>query len=79
MLYIVKEKKYMKNSVIVIQSVVITALFSLIVIFFFEMDSAIWAEENFDNDKTISSQQVIEAQCKSPCPPNAEMYIEMCA
>ena len=76
----------MKNSVIAIQSFVITTIVdALLVTVFFEMDNA-FGEENFvddiDNDKITSySQQVevMETNCKSPCPSNAEMCIAMCA
>jgi hypothetical protein len=62
-------------------------LYVLVAAIFFEMDSALGERENFtinnnnNNSKTTNDtqQQVIETQCKSPCPPNAEMCIEMCA
>jgi len=73
----------MKNSVIAIQSFVITTIvYALLVPVFFEMDNA-FEEENLvddNNDKTTYSHQVIETkECKSPCPSSAEMCIEMCA
>ena len=73
----------MKNSVIAIQSFVITTIvYALLVPVFFEMDN-IFGGENFDdnnNDKiTPYSQQVIDSKCKSPCPSSAEMCIAMCA
>ena len=75
----------MKNSVIAIQSFVITPtiVYALLPVFF-EMDNA-FGEENFvddNNDKiTPYSQQVevMETECKSPCPSSAEMCIAMCA
>ena len=80
-----KENIYMKNSVIAIQSFVITTIvYALLVSVFFEMDNA-FGEENFvddNNDKiTPYSQQVeiMETECKSPCPSSAEMCIAMCA
>ena len=74
----------MNNSVIAIQSFVITTIvYALIVPVFFEMDNAFGEEKNFvddNNDKTTYSQQVVETkECKSPCPSSAEMYIAMCA
>jgi uncharacterized membrane protein (DUF106 family) len=73
----------MKNSVIAIQPFVITTIivYALLVPVFFEMDNA-FGEENFvDNEKMTSySQQVevMETECKSPCPSSAEMCIAMC-
>ena len=74
----------MKNSVIAIQSFVITTIvYALLVPVFFEMDNAVGEEKNFvddDNDKTTYSQQLVETkECKSPCPSSAEMCIAMCA
>ena len=76
----------MKKSVIAIPSIVITSLvYALAVTTFFEMkNNALGEGENFvvddnDNDKMTYSQQVIETQCKSPCPSSAEMCIAMCA
>jgi hypothetical protein len=75
----------MKKTVITIPSFVITTIvYALVVTIFFEIDKAFGEGENFvvdDNGKTMiyNTQQVVEPQCKSPCPPNAEMCIEMCA
>ena len=74
----------MNNSVIAIQSFVITTIiYALLVPVVFEMDNAFGEEKNFiddNNDKTTYSQQVVETkECKSPCPSNAEMCIAMCA
>ena len=74
----------MKNSVIAIQSFVITTIvYALLVPVFFEMDNAFGEEKNFidiSNDDTTFSQQVVETkECKSPCPSNSEMCITMCA
>jgi hypothetical protein len=78
----------MKNSVIAIQPFVITTIivYALLVPVFFEMDNAFGEREYFvddiDNEKMISySQQVevMETECKSPCPSSAEMCIAMCA
>ena len=74
----------MKNSVIAIQSFVITIIvYALLVPIFFEMDNAFGEEKNFvddDNGKTTYSQQVVETkECKSPCSSSAEMCIAMCA
>jgi hypothetical protein len=76
----------MKNSVIAIQSFVITTIivYALLVPVFFEMENNVFGEgQNFvdyNNDKTTYSHQVIETkECKSPCPSSAEMCIAMCA
>ena len=76
----------MKNSVIAIQSFVITTIvYALLVPVFFEMDNVYGKGENFVDDngndkKTMYSQQVVETKkCKSPCPSSAEMCIAMCA
>ena len=74
----------MKNSVIAIQSFVITTIvYALLVPVFFEIENNAFGEEkNFvddGNDETRYSQQVIETKCKSPCPSTAEMCIAMCA
>jgi hypothetical protein len=78
----------MKNSIIAIQSFVITTIvYALLAPIFFEMDNAYLGEEEkfvFDNDKnvkaTMYNQQVlVESECNSPCPPSAEMCIAMCA
>ena len=74
----------MNNSVIAIQSCVITTIvYALLVPIFFEMDNAFGEEKNFvdnSNDDTTFSQQVVETkECKSPCPSSAEMCIAMCA
>lgn len=61
-------------------------LYGLVTSIFFEIDSALAQIENSTYDDNVNNstndtqkQQVIETQCKSPCPPNAEMCIEMCA
>ena len=78
----------MKNSVIAIQPFVITTIivYALLVPVFFEMDNAFGEREYFvddiDNEKMISYTQqveVMETECKSPCPSSAEMCIAMCA
>ena len=71
----------MKNSVIAIQSCVITTIvYALLCPVFFEPGNALVEGENFDyNDKTTYGEQVIETECKSPCPSSAEMCIAMCA
>ena len=75
----------MKNSVIAIQSFVITTIvYALLVPVFFEMENNAFGEEkNFvddNNGKTTYSQQVVETkECKSPCPSSSEMCIAMCA
>ena len=78
----------MKKSIIAITLslyVVINVIivYVLVANVFFEMDSALGESENFtvNNNKTTTNntQQVLETQCKSPCPPNSEMCIEICA
>jgi ABC-type uncharacterized transport system permease subunit len=78
----------MKNSVIVIQSFMITTIvYALLAPIFFEMDNAYREEEeNFvvDNDKNVKATMynqhvLVESECNSPCPPSAEMCIAMCA
>lgn len=82
--YIGYRKKVMKKTVITILSFVITTIVSALVApIFFELDKTLGEGENFDIDnyKTMvyNTQQVAETQCKSPCPPTAEMCIQMCA
>jgi hypothetical protein len=76
----------MKNLVIAIPSsyiMITTIMYALLAPVFFEIDKALGEVENFvvdnDNDKMTYSQQVIETQCKSPCPSSTEMCIAMCA
>ena len=72
----------MKNSVIAIQSFVITTIvYALLCPVFFEPGNALEEGENFidDNDKTTYGEQVVATTCKSPCPSTAEMCIAMCA
>ncbi len=74
----------MKNSVIAIQSFVITTIvYALLVPVFFEMENNAFVEEknivDNDNDKTTYSQQLAETkECKSPCSSTAEMCIALC-
>ena len=63
-----------------------TIVYALLVPVFFEMDIAFGEGENFVDDidiekMTSNSQQVevMETECKSPCPSSAEMCIAMCA
>jgi hypothetical protein len=63
-----------------------TIVYALLYPIFLEMDNNALREEgvNFvidENDKamTYSQQQVETKECKSPCPPDAEMCITMCA
>jgi hypothetical protein len=75
----------MKNSVIAIQSLVITKIVhALLVHIFFEMDNNAFGEREYfvddDKDQMIYNQQVVYTkECKSPCPSSAEMCIAMCA
>ncbi len=80
------EGKYMKNSVIAIQSFMMTTiLYALLVPVLFEMDNVFGGEnfvDDYNNGKmTTYSQQVgeMETECKSPCSSTAEMCIEICA
>ena len=66
--------------------VITTIVYALVATTFFEIDKALGEGENFvvdindaDSDNKISAQELIETPCKSPCPPNAEMCIQMCA
>jgi hypothetical protein len=63
--------------------VITTIVSALVAPIFLELDKTLGEGENFDDDnyKTIvyNTQQVAETQCKSPCPPTAEMCIQMCA
>ena len=78
----------MENSVIAIPSqyvVITTIVYALLCPIFFELDNALGEGEDFvvNNDKNMMySQQaieVVETECKSPCPKSAEMCIEICA
>ena len=84
----------MENSVIAIPSqyvVITTIVYALLCPIFFESDNALGEGEIFvvnNKDKTMMhSQQTIEeeeeeeetTECKSPCPSNAEICIEICA
>ncbi|HEX7141293.1 MAG TPA: hypothetical protein VF222_02325 [Nitrososphaeraceae archaeon] len=75
----------MKNSVIAIQSLVITTIVhALLVPTFFEMDNNAFGEGEYfvddDKDQMMYNQQVVYTkECKSPCPSSAEMCIAMCA
>ena len=77
----------MNNLVIAIPSsyvMITTIMYALLAPIFFEMDNALGEGENFvvddtDTYKMTYSQQIIEIQCKSPCPSSAEMCIAMCA
>ena len=74
----------MKNSVIAIQSFVMTTIvYALLVPVFFEMYDNTFGEgknfvDNDDKDPMMYNQQIVETECKSPCPPNAELCIQMC-
>jgi hypothetical protein len=77
-------KKRTKVSISPSSYIMITTLiYAILNAIFLEFDIANGQSENFvddkDNDKTTYSQQIIETECKSPCPPSAEMCIAMCA
>jgi hypothetical protein len=75
----------MEKTIIAIPSFVITTImYAVVATTFFELDKVLGEGENFvvdDNDKTMiyHTQQITETKCKSPCPPTAEMCIQMCA
>jgi hypothetical protein len=83
----------MKNSVIAIPSsyvVITTILYALLYPIFLEMDNNALREgvnfvvANDQNDKTMTyskqqQQQLIETECKSPCPQSAELCAFVCA
>jgi hypothetical protein len=67
---------------------IITMIGSLLLAcIFFEIDNVFGERENStvvnnnNNSKTLNNtqQQALQAECKSPCPSDAEMCIEMCA
>ncbi|MGI9012159.1 MAG: hypothetical protein ACR2F1_13370 [Nitrososphaeraceae archaeon] len=71
----------MRNSVIAIQSRVITTIvYALLIPVFFEMDNTHGEGENFavdDIDKIYT--QEVDTPCQSPCPSTEEMCIALCA
>jgi hypothetical protein len=77
----------MKNLVIAIQSFVITTIvYALLAPIFFEMENNAFGKGEYfvdddDNnqDHMMYNQQVVETECKSPCPSSAEMCVAMCA
>jgi hypothetical protein len=44
-----------------------------------ENDTEVNNATNANSDNKTSVQELGDPNCKSPCPPNAEMCIEMCA
>ena len=61
-----------------------TIVYTLVATTFFEIDKALEEGTNFivdDNVKTMIyiSQQLVKNPCKSPCTPDVEMCITMCA
>jgi hypothetical protein len=61
--------------------IIMTLVYTLLAAIFFDNASG---EENSgindaDKDNKASAQELVETPCKSPCPPNAEMCIQMCA
>jgi hypothetical protein len=76
----------MKNPVIAIPFFVITTIVYAASPIFFEMNANVFGGANYvisdQNTKAfIHSQQpqLLEKDCKSPCPDSAEMCIAMCA
>ncbi len=60
---------------------IMTLVYALLAAIFLDNASG---EENSgindaDKDNKASAQELVETPCKSPCPPNAEMCIQMCA
>jgi hypothetical protein len=77
----------MNKSIIPSPSIILITivLYAMVGTLFFEMNSALEERENFvvdvddrSNDNKTVTQQVVESQCKSPCPSSSEMCIEMC-
>ena len=77
----------MNKSIIPSPSIIVitTVIYAIVGTLFFEMNNALEEGENFvvdvddrSNDNKTITQQVIESQCKSPCPSSSEMCIEMC-
>ena len=64
---------------------IITLVYALLGAIFFELDNVSGEEDNInvndgnDADNKSSFPQLIDAPCKSPCPSNEEMCIQMCA
>ena len=80
----------MKNTTVIANPsfyyvVITTIVYALLCHIFFEMDNTYGEGVNFvvyddDYDKTMMySQQQLETPCKSPCPPNAEMCVQISA
>ena len=76
----------MKNRVIAISSpyiVIIAIVYALLGPVFFEMNDNTYGEEIkfvVDNKKFAQPiAELVQKECKSPCPESAEMCIEMCA
>ena len=63
--------------------IIMTLVYALLAAIIF-LDNARGEEENsgindVDKDNKASAQELVETPCKSPCPPNAEMCIQMYA
>ena len=74
----------MKNSVIAIQSFVITTIvYALLVLYFLKWKTMLLENKTLlmmVTGKTAYSQQLVETkECKSPCSSTVEMCIAMCA
>jgi hypothetical protein len=77
----------MNKSIIPSPSIIVitTVIYAIVGTLFFGMNIALEEGENFvvdvddrSNDNKTLTQQVVETQCKSPCPSSSEMCIEMC-
>jgi hypothetical protein len=62
---------------------IMTLVYAIVASIFLELDNASGDEEiginDADNDDKTFVQELVETPCKSPCPPTAEMCIQMCA
>ena len=75
-----------KRAVSVIPSsylMIMTLVYAIVASIFLELDNASGDEEiginDADSDNKTFVQELVETPCKSPCPPTAEMCIQMCA
>ena len=76
----------MNKSIIPSPSIIMitTVVYVIVGTLFFEMNNVLEGEnfvvdvDDRSNDNKTVTQQVVESQCKSPCPSSSEMCIEMC-
>jgi len=75
----------MNKSIIPSPSIIMitTVVYAIVGTLFFEMNNVLEGEnfvvdvDDRSNDNKTVTQQVVETQCKSPCPSSSEMCIEM--